>query len=280
MTSIAILLTCFNRKDKTLSCLRSLYADQFGVNVQPAIFLVDDGSTDGTSEAVKSEFPNVNIIKGTGSLYWNRGMHLAWETAAKLNDYDFYLWLNDDVTLHKGAISELLNDSSKKPDSIVCASMQSSVDGSITYGGKDLNGDFVVPNGNPQKISLINGNMVLIPKSVFKKVGMLDPIFPHSLGDFEYGMRAAKQNIESYTASNYGGICDSHDTLPKWCIGSTPLAKRFKSLYSPLGRTHPYYFFIFEIRHFSLITAIKHFITIHIRVLFPSLWRNRSTFFK
>ena len=43
-------------------------------------------------------------------------MHLAWETAAKLNDYDFYLWLNDDVTLHKGAISELLNDSSKKPD--------------------------------------------------------------------------------------------------------------------------------------------------------------------
>ena len=123
----------------------------------------------------------------------------------------------------------MLNDSSKKPDSIVCASMQSSVDGSITYGGKDLNGDFVVPNGNPQKISLINGNMVLIPKSVFKKVGMLDPIFPHSLGDFEYGMRAAKQNIESYTASNYGGICDSHDTLPKWCIGSTPLAKRFKS---------------------------------------------------
>lgn len=41
------------------------------------VFLVDDESTDGTSEAIKSEFPEVSIIKGDGSLFWNRGMYTA-----------------------------------------------------------------------------------------------------------------------------------------------------------------------------------------------------------
>jgi GT2 family glycosyltransferase len=99
---IAVLLTCFNRKKKTLKCLSSLFAiSNFDV------YLVDDASTDGTSEEIQVQYPSVNIIKGNGNLFWNRGMYLAWSYA--LNDnYDYYLWLNDDVVLYPFFFDELM----------------------------------------------------------------------------------------------------------------------------------------------------------------------------
>ena len=52
---IATLLTCHNRKEKTLKCLNSITAQHIPKQVGKIdVFLVDDGSTDGTSEAVKS----------------------------------------------------------------------------------------------------------------------------------------------------------------------------------------------------------------------------------
>ena len=70
---IAILMTCHNRRETTLRCLRGLPSDV-------EVYLVDDGSTDGTDEAVKATFPKVNVIRGTGNLYWAKGMELAWKT--------------------------------------------------------------------------------------------------------------------------------------------------------------------------------------------------------
>ena len=49
----AALLTCHNRKEKTLACLKSLYRNMPEVDV----YLTDDGCADGTAEAVKSIFP-------------------------------------------------------------------------------------------------------------------------------------------------------------------------------------------------------------------------------
>ncbi len=98
ISTIAVLLTCHNRRDKTIQCVTALY-EQAGLEESYSIdvFLVDDASNDGTGEAVKNEFPQVYIIQGNGNLYWNRGMHLAWETAADAQDFDCYLWLNDDT---------------------------------------------------------------------------------------------------------------------------------------------------------------------------------------
>ena len=63
------------------------------------VYLVDDGSTDGTSEAVKKNFPQVNIIKGDGTLFWNGGMRVAFSKAME-SEHDYYLWLNDDTILN------------------------------------------------------------------------------------------------------------------------------------------------------------------------------------
>ena len=46
--TIAVLLTCHNRKVKTISCLKSLYEATLPKGFSLEIFLVDDGSVDGT----------------------------------------------------------------------------------------------------------------------------------------------------------------------------------------------------------------------------------------
>lgn len=100
---IAVLITCFNRKKKTLACLESL----FSIVSNCHVYLVDDKSADGTSEAIKQNFPQVKIIQGDGNLFWSRGMYTAWKEAIK-GCYDFYLWLNDDVELYPFFLQELM----------------------------------------------------------------------------------------------------------------------------------------------------------------------------
>ena len=59
----AVLLTVFNRKEKTLQCLSRLF-DQLPVeDLQIDVFLTDDGCTDGTAEAVENLFPSVHLLK-------------------------------------------------------------------------------------------------------------------------------------------------------------------------------------------------------------------------
>lgn len=272
--NLAILLTCFNRKKKTLRCLSQLY-NSIPKHIDVVIFLVDDGSTDGTSEAVSHSFPSINIIQGTGDLYWNRGMHLAWEKASADKCFNYYLLLNDDSFLYEFALGELIDCAKKKRDhAIICGAFKSSINDDFTYGGRDKNGNPVVPNGNLQRCFSINGNCLLVPHKVFEKIGNLDPIFPHAIGDFDYGQRAMASGFDLITTRDYIGTCESNDQLPKWCYPQVPLKERFKALYSPLGNSHPKYYFIYIHRHFGLYLAIKHFLSIHLRLCIPQLWKH------
>jgi GT2 family glycosyltransferase len=272
--SIAVLITCYNRKELSLKCLRCLYL-QKGLNeiFDLDVFLVDDCSNDGTYQAIKSHFPKVNIILGNGSLFWNRGMCLAWETAFKKRNFDFYLWLNDDTFIFEYALLNLLDSvESTFYKAVIVGSTFSYLNNKISYGGNNRFGKRLIPNGHLQEVYTFNGNIVLVPDYVFRKVGFLDKKYPHAIGDFDYALRVRQYNLKSYITKNFEGACDGNDDLPIWCYNSTSLINRFKNLYSPKGNSHPYYYFIFECKHYGYLTAIKHFITIHIRLLFPSIW--------
>lgn len=271
---IAVLLTCFNRKDKTLNCLTTLYAAIVPEGYCFDVFLVDDGSKDGTAEAVKIKFPDVNIINGTGDLYWNRGMHLAWKTAVDTKVYDFYLWLNDDVKVNTDGLKVLLDDFNKAKNALICGIMASELNGEITYGGRDKSGVILRPkNESSQLCHYINGNFVLVSKQIYDQVGMLDPLFPHAIGDFDYGLRAMKLGFECRVSSQVVGYCEANPQLPVWCRPEVNFKKRLQSLYSPLGNSHPYYYFKYELRHFGPFVAIKHYLTIHLRLIAPQLWK-------
>lgn len=281
--TIAVLLTCHNRKEKTLQCLGNLYAQQgLEEDYTIEVFLVDDGSTDGTADAIQFQFPKVTIIPGDGNLYWNRGMYKAWETAANTKRFDYYLWLNDDTFLFKNAIISSLNlDYS---NAVIVGTTHSSLNQKPTYGGTSSETKSIIrPNGLFQKCYLINGNFLLISKGVYNIIGKLDPIFHHALGDFDYYFRGRKLGVEFYVAPEYVGICEDHitefkDSIPKWRSNSIPVMKRLKLLYQPQSGCVPKQFFIFKKRHVGLLSGIYHFCLLHVRCIFPNLWKVKSLF--
>ena len=104
---VSVLMTCHNRREQTLACLSAVAASRLAPSCSLKVYLVDDGSTDGTSLAVRERFGDVQLIPASGDLYWNRGMHLAFRTAM-LDRCDAYLWLNDDTILYRDGISRLI----------------------------------------------------------------------------------------------------------------------------------------------------------------------------
>lgn len=275
---IAVLLTCYNRRKKTLSCLASLFGAALPENFNIEVFLVDDRSTDGTGEEVKERFPQVTVIRGDGNLYWNRGMNLAWKNAVETFDYDFYLWLNDDVILKNESIDILLKDFQTAGDNnTIIVGVCQSDNGMVTYSGYNSLTKKIelTPNGDIQQCEYFNGNVVLVPSFVFKRVGFLDPIFHHGQGDFDYGLKAKKSGIQSFVSTGFVGVCERHKELPRWCNPHYPLLLRLKSFKSPLGG-RPKYTFIFQRRYIGLIPALFHYFTIHLRLIFPGLWLKKN----
>ena len=263
-------MTVHNRKDKTLMCLNSLNKCILTNEYELDVYIVNDGCTDGTEYAIIQKFPKVIIIQGNGNLFWNRGMRLAWQTAASTYKYDYFIWLNDDVILFENAIAEILKCSELKDNmAIISGSTCSTIDiKTITYGGRIRRVGIVKPNGEMQNCDCCNGQICLIPKAVYDKMGINDPIFHHGFGDWDYGFRAKKKGFEIIVAPNVSGYCDinTNDSSPRYLNPDISVLKRFKILYSPLGK-NPLQFFIYTYRHKSLLTAFISFFKQHIEVI-------------
>jgi len=221
--TVAILMTCHNRKETTIACLKEVYKNRIPDDIHIDVVLVDDGSTDGTYDAVKSKFPSVRLLPGDGSLFWNRGMHYAFGWAIKKN-YDYYMWLNDDTILNDGAILNLLNteEDVKQRDgkqAIIVGSTADPETGHITYGGRTIKSwlqplmfELVEPDKEPILCDTMNGNCVLIPHEIAIIVGNLDPIFEHAMGDFDYGLRTRALGYQSWVAPGIIGKCSENST--------------------------------------------------------------------
>lgn len=229
--NIAVLMACYNRVETTLRCLRLLFAQK--CNAHLSVFLVDDASPDGTGERVHVEFPQVNVIEGSGTLYWTRGMYLAWETAG--DGYDAYLWLNDDVVLFDGALSGILKDAE---DIGWCGTVIGAFvgcDGHMTYGVKE-NGKWIKPNGKPCLTNGdMSGNFVLVPRSVYERVGIIANCYSHAYGDHDYSARMRKKGVPYYLVSKICGCCD--DSNLDYALESKSLKERIKFLFKPNGRS-------------------------------------------
>ena len=281
MLRIAALITCHNRRKKTLACLESLFYGELPANVTVQVYLVDDGSTDGTGEAVKSKFPSVTVIQGDGHLYWGGGMSLAWSEAMK-EEYDFYLWLNDDTTLIPNAIATLLatyREVKKRDEScgILVGSTFDPETKKITYGGyKDVNGvSIVIPTDHPQPCIGMNGNIVLIEKAVVDAIGNLSPEFQHTSDDYDYGLRARRRGFSLWVAPGYQGYCKKN-SCATWCDPSKPLIVRWKALHGPKGQP-PCEKVVYARRHLSYWPLVL--MKLYLKALFPRQWESLKRYF-
>ena len=221
-TRVAAVLTAYNRRDLTLACLRSLQAQQLpGVTLD--LFVLDDASSDGTSEQIAEQFPEVTLLHGNGQLYWNGGMRRAF-AAAMAGDYDYYLWMNDDTHLDDGALAVLLDTECRlraggEGALIVAGSTRHPETGELTYGGvvhpyrwRPLKSVLVQPGDTPSPCDTMNGNVALISRAVVQRVGNVDPAFVQQMADFDYGLRARAAGCSVWVAPGTVGTCAPHPT--------------------------------------------------------------------
>lgn len=271
--NIAVLLTVYNRKQMTLKGITSFHTQigkYQGIHTFD-IYVVDDGSMDGTSEAIKKYFPDICLIEGNGNLYWGGGMNLAWKTAYSLKHYDYYFWINDDAELYDNSFDLMFKAIRELGDKCLVSGAFCDNEGKASYGGRDTCGTILEPNGNYQDILFMNGNFVLVSEYVFRILGYIDYAFPHELGDWDYGLRALKKGIKVYLTPDYVGITDRHDMDRSLMYSHRlSLSKRLKRLYSP--KYNPNRYFIFCKRHYNLYYALIEYI----RILYLTI---RPTFF-
>lgn len=127
--SILVIIVTWNKKDYVLDLLNSLRNLDYPSTAIDTV-VVDNASNDGTAEAIRTQFPQVNLIcnpeniGGTGG--FNTGLKWAFEQPE--GKYK-YLWLLDnDVLVHRAALSELVHLLETKPDVAVAGSTMMQLD--------------------------------------------------------------------------------------------------------------------------------------------------------
>lgn len=278
---VAVLLTCFNRKDKTLACLNSFYAAHKQKGYSYDVYLVDDGSKDGTGEVVKLLFPTIHYILGNGNLFWAGGMRLAWNTALGIKDYDAFLLLNDDVVLYEDFLGNLIKTDEYSllhngRKGIYSGATKDNDTDKITYGGEKILINHVVvrrqlltPKEIPQECDLTNANILWISKETIDDIGIFEKRYTHGIADFDYSLRAKKRGVPVYLAPNIGGIC-LYDHGKNWKSNNTSLKERISFLKSPKGLAYKEYLFYIK-RHFPLYLPYS-FFTLWLKTFFPFIW--------
>ena len=283
-TRIAVLMTCHNRRETALVCLGAIQNQISIHNVTLDVYLVDAGSTDGTAHAVSKHFPEVTVIQRDDSLFWCGGMRVAFEEAVK-EEYNYYLWLNDDTNLLEHAVSTLLATSAELRareghDGIVVGSTRDPHTGRHSYGGSVRTSRYrpikfkpVIPSTQPQPCDTMNGNCVLLSRQAVSLTGALSAEFTHAMGDTDYGLRAKARGIPIWVAPGYVGVC-ARNPKPLWLNPKVPLRERLKIMKSPKGRP-PREWVIFTKRHAGFRWPI-HLLGLYMRTIWPRLWMRHD----
>lgn len=199
----ALVIPVYNRRETTLRALRSLRRIRTdGCEVK--IFIVDDGSVDGTSAAVRREFPEVELIAGDGTLHYAGGTNLG-ITAALKWDPNYIVTMNDDAVFHQDFLIRLIETARSHPRSVVGSLLllwdEPHKVFQVGQYWRTFAGGWIIPDNltafnvpaSPFDVECIVGNCVLFPVEAVREAGLFDQKhFPHGWGDAQYLMRLRK----------------------------------------------------------------------------------------
>ncbi|CAN5383310.1 hypothetical protein BH10ACI3_BH10ACI3_11580 [soil metagenome] len=223
LRKVEIVTPVHNRRLETLQFLRSLArVDRTGLSLH--VIVVDDGSTDGTAEAVTAEFPDVQIISGDGNLWYTAGMNLGLAAALECQP-DYILGVNNDSIFDEKCILSMVECAERHPRSVVGALLlnwdtphkifQVSPRWELWKGGYRhwiKQTVFTVPQ-KPWEVELIVGNCVLFPAEVIREVGLMDEKRLNQFGDAEYTPRMRRRGWRLLIEPRARIFCKPNDEI-------------------------------------------------------------------
>lgn len=245
---VYIIIPVHNRISYTIPCIESLLKQAYR---EAAIILVDDGSTDGTSETVERLFPNVVLIKGDGSWWWTGATNKGVEYALSVGnpDEDFVLCLNNDLIVKEDYLQELINLSRKYPKAIL-GSLSVDIkshaihdlgmkwDSFWAHFRPALAGNWSLKAIQEKteliETSLLPGRGTLIPMHCFREIGLFDfENFPQYAADNDFSLRAAKAGYPLLLSTK--AVVYSHVNATGLKMEQRqPLFKHFKKAYTSI----------------------------------------------
>jgi len=108
---VTVAVVNYNAGEYLEKCLRSILAE--GRSVSTEIIVVDNASTDGSSNRIRSGFPDVTLIALEKNLGYGGGANEAFAVASG----EVFLLLNADIELEEGCLSSLLRFMEEHPQS-------------------------------------------------------------------------------------------------------------------------------------------------------------------
>jgi GT2 family glycosyltransferase len=282
--SIYILIPVHNRRDTTLFLLETLNRSKF-LDLY-YIVIIDDGSTDGTSEAIAKLYPQVIILKGDGNLWWTgaivKGMQFAMAQEA-----DFLIWLNDDTIPYPDTLPKLI--AICQENSRIIASAQCYGDNNLaspTYGAQIKRRISIrlrsTPLGSNQICDALSGNLVCFSRQLVQTIGYPDAKrAPHCQADIIYTYQGKKAGYIPTVIGDAIAICEMNPLDVGWINSPTNMLKRWKILGSPKSNLYPPAY-LYYCQQFYGLLGIFPFLNVYLRfiILTALIWVVPTTWLK
>ena len=239
---VEIVAPVHNRKALTLLCLQSLLRiNSNGLDV--GIVIVDDGSTDGTSDAIREQFPDVDIVNGDGELWFTEGTNVGVRRALE-RDPKYILLMNDDQVFDDDFLVTLVETAERNPRSVVGSLLllwdmphkvfQIAPVWSTWHGGWrhwQSQTVWTVPE-KPWKVDLIVGNCLLVPAEAMRECGLMNSKRYPNFGDAEYTPRLRKAGWKLIIDPRSRVFCQPNTSPGR--IRNMGFAKLFNALFVDL----------------------------------------------
>jgi len=191
-----IIIPSFNTVGVMHSCLADL-SNQTYRNIE--VIVSDSGSTDGTCDLIRQEFPWVHVVRGNADWWWTKATNEGIKCAlSQAGPSDYIMTLNNDVAIPNNYMSEMVRLAEKHAGSIIGSSIYDATDQSrLVECGSYINWRTMKYNllslhdfdegGFSTKLMFLCGKGVLYPVNVFRNHGLFDEsALPHYGADQDF----------------------------------------------------------------------------------------------
>lgn len=107
---LSIVILCWNDLKVISDCLASIYAGTHSTKFE--VIVSDNGSTDGSIEFIRKQFPQVRLIENGANLRFAKGNNVG----IRASQGEYLLILNPDTIIHDGALDGLIAFADKHPE--------------------------------------------------------------------------------------------------------------------------------------------------------------------